>query len=161
MLRIDNEYVNVNDDGSDIDTDTDSSLPASGAAAAANQNNVPYKKILELFNSTCVRLAKIKTIEGQRQKAVAARFKSHGLEAFQEVFIKANKSDFLCGSGSKNFVATFDWLMKADNFNKVREGNYDERIPSQHGANHDHHQDTGDPFLKYAMKEYENAIHGQ
>ena len=41
------------------------------------------------------------------------------------VFKQAARSDFLNGRGRKNkFQATFDWLIKLENYIHVMEGNY-------------------------------------
>ena len=45
----------------------------------------------------------------------------------KEMFTKAESSDFLKGSNSKDWRASFDWLMKDSNFAKVLEGNYDNK----------------------------------
>lgn len=133
--------------------------PASGAAAVAEQREtVPYKKILEFFNTTCTRLSAIKSIEGQRQKSVSARFKTHGLDAIITVFKKTNASDFLCGGGSKNFIATFDWIMKPDNFLKILEGNYDNRSqPPPQEQSRPPTNGRVDPFAEMARREVENV----
>lgn len=114
--------------------DTDASV-GEVAAAVVHSEPVPYVKIQDLFNATCTRLAKIKAIDGERRKAVSARFKTYGFVGFKTLCEKANASDFLCGGGGKNFVASFDWLVKPTNFAKVVEGNYDNRTeppPSQY-----------------------------
>ena len=40
---------------------------------------------------------------------------------------KACKSDFLKGGGNKGFVANFDWMIRPSNFQKILEGNYDNK----------------------------------
>ena len=40
---------------------------------------------------------------------------------------KATKSDFLKGDGNKGFVAKFDWMIRQSNFQKILEGNYDNK----------------------------------
>ena len=92
---------------------------------------VPFQKILELYNVKCTRLRKIKFIGGSRQTAVAARYKSNGMDAFETLFEAANASDFLCGTNEKNWSADFDWLMKATNMAKVLEGKYDNHTSPQ------------------------------
>lgn len=89
----------------------------------------PYQKIRELFNSTCVSFTPITAIEGNRKKTVAARWhKNDSFDAFAEVFRIAEASDYLKGQNDRNWKADFDWLMRADNFAKVREHKYDNRV---------------------------------
>jgi hypothetical protein len=45
----------------------------------------------------------------------------------EEVFLLAERSDFLKGTNGK-WNATFDWLMNENNFVKVLEGNYENKI---------------------------------
>ncbi|MDR1688311.1 MAG: hypothetical protein LBS21_06835 [Clostridiales bacterium] len=102
-------------------TTTEPAATGSGASPTP----VPYKKIMEAYNSICTRLRKIKIIDGKRQDAVSARFKTYGFDALITVFKKAEASEFLCGNGGRNWSADFDWLMSATNIAKVLEGKYD------------------------------------
>ena len=56
-----------------------------------------------------------------------SRLKTYNLGDFQELFEKAEKSSFLKGGNARNWVATFDWLIKDSNMAKVIDGNYDDR----------------------------------
>lgn len=87
---------------------------------------VPFEKIKELYNSICASFPKIQIIDGQRRKAVAARWHTYkSLEVFQELFAKTEASDFLRGENDRNWRANFDWIVKPTNMAKVLEGNYD------------------------------------
>ena len=46
-------------------------------------------------------------------------------EEIEETFDKLAKSDFLRGANDIGWKATFDWIIKLDNFKKVFNGNYD------------------------------------
>ena len=46
---------------------------------------------------------------------------------FQTLFSKAESSDFLKGNNSRNWQATFDWLIKDTNIAKTLDGNYDNK----------------------------------
>jgi hypothetical protein len=106
-----------------------SAAHAASAAVPVRSDPVPYQKIQEVFNSTCVRLPKIKSISGERQKAVSARFKTYGFDGLVEVFQKAAISEFLNGNvpGKREWKADFDWLMNVTNIVKVLEGKYDNK----------------------------------
>jgi len=131
-------------------TTTTSSNEDEAAEAATRPEFVPFKKIIEMYNSTCTRLRKITSIEGERKKAVTARYKKHGIDVFQTLFEKANASEFLCGGGSKNWTADFDWLMNITNMAKVLEGKYDNQANSSVTG-------TGNPFFDYARELSEGA----
>ena len=49
------------------------------------------------------------------------------MEAIENV----KKSRFLQGDNERGFVITFDWFLKPSNFQKVLEGNYDDRTPQK------------------------------
>ncbi len=102
-----------------------------------------YEKIMQLYNTTCVSLSKVKSIEGKRRTAVAARWKQHKtLDIFSELFQITEASDFLKGNNERNWTATFDWLMNANNFSKVLEHLYDNKSKggTSSGANWGHTQ---------------------
>lgn len=52
--------------------------------------------------------------------------KESGLEFFDRFFAYVAKSDFLTGRAGK-WQADLPWLVKAENFNKVISGNYENR----------------------------------
>lgn len=89
--------------------------------------SVPFKQIMDSYNEICPRLRKIQSIEGERRKAVMARFKTYGLEGLKRLFEGANASDFLSGDNDRNWSADFDWLVNAANAAKVLEGKYSNR----------------------------------
>ena len=63
-----------------------------------------------------------------RKKAIKARFTSgYKIDDFKMLFEKAEKSSFLKGNNDRNWIATFDWLIKDGNIAKVLDGNYDDR----------------------------------
>lgn len=73
----------------------------------------------------------IKSLKGKRLKTMKARIREYGTDALASVINKASDSQFLNGNNRNGFVATFDWLMRPDNFIKVWDGNYDDLHVSQ------------------------------
>ena len=95
---------------------------------APPRSSIPYESIRNLFNGTCPSLSKCKTMSEARKKAVKARYASgYTLEDFKAVFEKAEASSFLKGKNARNWVASFDWLIKDANMAKVLDGNYDDQ----------------------------------
>ena len=45
------------------------------------------------------------------------------------LFMKAEASSFLKGHNSRNWIASFDWLIKDSSIAKVLSGNFDDRGP--------------------------------
>lgn len=93
---------------------------------AEKSDPVPYEKIKKLYNAICTSFSKVVTVSPNRKKAIAARWKEYGgdMATFETMFNMAEASDFLKGKNDRNWTATFDWLLKADNMAKVLEGNY-------------------------------------
>lgn len=119
---------------------TDPPVPPKGASSAP----IPYEKIMQLYNATCSSLPKIKIIDGQRRKAVAARWRTYqSIEPFAELFRKAEASAFMRGDNDKGWTADFDWIIRPTNMAKVLEGKYDNdrmRGGAGHGSDR---RDTG------------------
>ena len=84
-----------------------------------------FNKTIEKFRSV---IRPIKDIKGKRQDAVRARVRERGKNSLAKVIENAAKSDFLNGKNDRGFIATFDWLVSPNNFIKVLEGNYDNRV---------------------------------
>jgi hypothetical protein len=86
----------------------------------------PYREIVELYNTVCISLRKVRDITEKRRKAIRARWASHNeIEFYKSYFGKVNKSPFLNGANDRNWAADFDWLMGEQNMAKVLEGKYD------------------------------------
>ena len=90
------------------------------------QDPVPYSKIVDLYHAICISYPKLRAVEGNREKQIAARWKKYKtLDAFRELFEKAEASDFLKGENDRAWTADFDWLIRPTNMSKVLEGKYD------------------------------------
>ena len=88
----------------------------------------PYKKIMDLYHSICVSYPRIEDIDGERKKAVGARWRKYqDLGKFETLFRIAESSSFMKGENGRNWSADFDWMMKPTNFGKVLEHKYDDR----------------------------------
>ena len=67
---------------------------------------------------------KIRGLTPERRQLVRGRIAQYQIEDFVTVFGKVTESPFLRGERSWQ-GATFDWVMKKTNFQKILEGNYD------------------------------------
>ena len=92
-----------------------------------------YQLVADLYNDTCVSFPRLKTLSEKRKKAIKARLKVYSLDDFKTLFTKAEESNFLKGSNSRNWSATFDWLIQDANMAKVLEGNYDNKPQAAKG----------------------------
>lgn len=69
----------------------------------------------------------------KRHKMVKARINEYGINAVLEAINLVSQSPFLLGRKT-DFVITFDWFVKPNNFIKVYEGNYSNREKPDHDA---------------------------
>ena len=96
--------------------------------ASLEDLSCPFSKIRELYHQICISYPMIKAIDGNRRKAVAARWRTYkSLDTFKALFSLAEASPFLKGENDRNWAADFDWMMKATNFAKILEHRYEER----------------------------------
>lgn len=91
------------------------------------RDTTDYNTVVEAYNDTCYSLPSVKTLSDSRKRAIRKLYKNYSMEQINEVFLKAQCSDFLSGKNGK-WNATFDWLIKDSNFIKVLEGNYDNKV---------------------------------
>jgi len=106
---------------------------------------VDYKKFVEFFNTeTKGVFGLVKYPLGEKRKAsIRARVREHGKQALTDVIKKAAQNNFLKGDGRKGFQATFDWIIKPSNFEKIMSGNYDKNANAK--------LYTGNEFLQAQM----------
>jgi hypothetical protein len=96
---------------------------------------IDYQQIADMYNSLCPSFPSLKSLSESRKKAIKARLNTYSVSDFEELFKKAEASDFLKGNNGRNWTATFDWLIKDGNMAKVLEGNYDNRQKKTYGPN--------------------------
>ena len=90
--------------------------------------------VIEKWNS--LNLSKIVNIKGNRLKMLNARIKEYEIGGILTAIKNIEKSNFLKGQNNKNWIITFDWFIRPNNFIKVLEGNYTNRKEKpQHEAN--------------------------
>ena len=89
-----------------------------------DNNIINYQEIINMYNNTCVSFPKVNKLSEKRKKAIKARLNTYTVEDFQKLFEMAESSSFLKGQNSRNWSATFDWLIADANMAKVLDGNY-------------------------------------
>ena len=107
----------------------------------------PHDKLIDLFGQHLPTLPQPKKElwEGKNAEAMRSRWKwvltakkrdgnryaatrDEAMEWFGKYFSHVEKSDFLTGRNGKFSACDLGWLVKADNFAKVLQGNYDNRV---------------------------------
>lgn len=106
------------------------SVPADEQPPQPETPHVPYSQVVQLYNNVCPAqgLPRAVGMSEARKKAIRARFNSgYTLQDFAELFRLASESSFLRGGNDRDWMASFDWLIKDSNMAKVLSGNYSER----------------------------------
>lgn len=94
--------------------------------ASPSLQDCPFTEIMDLYNKICISFPHIIGIDGERKRAVSARWRTYkSLDPFRELFGIAEDTPFLKGNNNRNWVANFDWMMKPTNFVKILEHRYD------------------------------------
>ena len=96
---------------------------------------INYQEIINMYNDTCVSFPKVSKLSDKRKKAIKARLNNYTLEDFKKLFKMAESSSFLKGQNSRNWSATFDWLIADSNMAKVLDGNYLDKSQRQQYQN--------------------------
>lgn len=103
--------------------DTNVSLQVSPANDAA--------EAVSIYNETAARAGwpQVQKMTPNRSKSLRARLAEvGGIDGWRHAMDRAAHSDFLCGRTPKPWTGcSFDWLIKAQSFTKLMEGNYDNR----------------------------------
>lgn len=118
------------DINTDVNTDRESITETTEIALAENPKKGDRKilnDVVEEFNRVVSRLPKVTALTPKRRNTIQQRIKEHGREAVSVCFEKTGKSDFLCGINDRGWMASFDWIMKPENFVKILEGNFDSK----------------------------------
>lgn len=87
--------------------------------------DIDFTTIIAKWNE--LGLSNLRNISGQRKTLLKARIKECGIEGIYEAIEKVKNSDFLRGQNKSGWTITFDWFVRPQNFQKVIEGNYDNK----------------------------------
>jgi len=96
-----------------------------------DDNKIDYKGVVDLYHSLCPKLSKVQVLSDQRKGFLKARIAEFGVEKIIEVMRKAGESDFLNGKNDKAWKADFEWIIRPNNFIKILEGKYENKIVKQ------------------------------
>lgn len=88
------------------------------------------QKVIEMWNElSAFGIPPVKRItEGStRNTQLNARLKQYSLDDFRSAINEIKQSSFLKGQNKSSWIITFDWFIKPSNFQKVLEGNYNDK----------------------------------
>ncbi|HET6890505.1 MAG TPA: hypothetical protein VFH31_05335 [Pyrinomonadaceae bacterium] len=126
-------------DAPETETETDKETDI---LVASKLPTCPHQEVLFLFSEELPELPQPRVWEGSREKDLSARWKwvldhlkkkgkaqtkEEGLEFFRRMFAYIRDSDFLMGKSS-SWSCDIGWIMKANNFAKIIEGNYHKEV---------------------------------
>lgn len=124
------EEVKNKEDNNINNINKQSEIALSGCDAPTTpQEAVNYEKLIVFFNErTKGCFGMLRSPLGEtRKRQIRARVAAYGKKALEEVIEKAAASDFLKGNNGRGFIASFDWIIKPSNFEKILSGNYDNK----------------------------------
>ena len=84
-------------------------------------------EVVELFKEKLSDLPQPRKITDKRKEHINARIEEYGIETVIVVIEKIGKSDFLMGK-IKDWKADMDWIFNINNFPKILEGKYDNKL---------------------------------
>ena len=138
--------------------DSDESLVC--GTSQSHAEHIDYSELVKFFNEeTKGVFGTVRTpLSDSRKGMINARIKSYGKKTFADMIHRAYQSDFLKGQNKKGWTASFDWLIKPTNFEKVISGNYDNKnsrnyLAIPNGAKSREEQ-TDREILEYAAKAF-------
>jgi hypothetical protein len=138
-----NNKKNVNDEKSNTlqeyknkEYDTvEANASMSNEGRSTKQDQINYKALIDFFNSETNGIfgKVVYPISEKRKGNIRARIREYGKDVFADMIRRASKSNFLKGENKNGWKATFDWMLKPNNFQKIIEGNYDNKNQHNNG----------------------------
>ena len=138
--------------------DSNESLPS--GTSQPHAEHIDYSELVKFFNEeTKGVFGTVRTpLSDSRKGMINARIKSYGKKTFADMIHRAYQSDFLKGQNKKGWRASFDWLIKPTNFEKVISGNYDNKnsrnYPAIPNGAKSREEQTDREILEYAAKAF-------
>lgn len=138
--------------------DSDESLVC--GTSQLHAEHIDYSELVKFFNEeTKGVFGTVRTpLSDSRKGMINARIKSYGKKTFADMIHRAYQSDFLKGQNKKGWTASFDWLIKPTNFEKVISGNYDNNnsrnYPAIPNGAKSREEQTDREILEYAAKAF-------
>lgn len=108
---------------------------ANGVQTSQPKDECPHRDVIALFHEVLPSVRRVRDWTPARAQLLRTRWredaKRQSLDWWRKFFTYVGQSDFLMGrthsQGRKPFELGLEWLLKAENFAKVREGAYHEQ----------------------------------
>jgi len=86
---------------------------------------IDFEEVIQVFNISCPDLPQVTTLTKDRRNLILKILETHSTQDIGDVFKNVTESDYLSGrKAGTTWKATFDWILKPENFIKILEGNY-------------------------------------
>ena len=104
---------------------TEITLVPTSTKVKKQEETIDYQQFMQYFNYKVsgTEIPTIRNLSEARKRLLRARLREHGKHSLADVLDKVIESDFLSGR-AKKWHASFDWIFKAANFQKILEDNY-------------------------------------
>jgi hypothetical protein len=115
-------------DAPETESETESEEERISVHVTSQADELQPREIIESWNELAQRIGKpqVRDLTDSRRQLINARIHQYSPKDFLAVLRKVERSPFLRGEGHWQ-GATFDWIIKRGNFQKILEGNYDRR----------------------------------
>lgn len=111
----------------ELKSDIKSEVEQKGTASSDAVKPADVQRIIDSWNSLGLNKVKAINPDTSRYSMLRKRLKDYGVDTIVEGVEKIRHSSFLQGHNNKGWTVTFDWFIKPDNFQKVIDGNYDDK----------------------------------
>lgn len=148
----------INENGNDIRYSSNENEKRENAkhACGASREPIDYEAYRQAFLEACPSLpqpSEAAKWSAGRKKAI--RDKGMNPTEMRSVFERVEKSDFLSGRSGKWDGCSFDWILKPSNWQKILEGNYDNRKNDSKGQDYSFDLDEYERTTGYGYREGE------
>ena len=99
----------------------------SGDVRPSDDGRGDEKAVIDAWNSLGLTTIRGVAPNSHRKQQLNGRLNQNGLAEILEAIENVRNSPFLNGQNKNGFTAKFDWFIKPSNFQKVLEGNYNDR----------------------------------
>ena len=124
-------------------------------AREENLESPETREIIDSFNTICGSLTQQKIyLTSKRRKKIENLLLRHDVAEIKKVFGMIMQSDYLTGKGKEGWKASFDWILVEDNYYKVLEGNYCNKITNTPGKTKDTNKARAKPgFNNFSQRD--------
>lgn len=116
----------INEIENEIENESKDIKAVSGETTRQTKSDM--QAVVDAWNKLGVSQINRMSADSNRCKMLKARLNQYGLDEILRAIELVGNSDFLMGR-AKDFLITFDWFIKPNNFDKILSGNYNNRSP--------------------------------